>query len=138
MSAYASKYHIGLNGKGYIINQNKQGIRYYQKKRAPAFVNKFGGGDSSYRDATFWQYFVQTNWRNGAKQLKFDDAGKFWKSQNVDTTILEELSLSRQFVSAGQLTSGVKVNSLETWRSSSNWWDANYGYRQQITVTAPV
>ncbi len=137
MAPYLSKYHCALNGQGYIIAQNRKGVRYYQKKRAPSFVNKFGGGDSSYRDSTFWQFFCQTNWRNGAKQLKFDDSGKFWKSSNVDTTILEELSLSKRFVSAGQLAAGIKVNCLEPWRSSTNWWDANYGYRQQITITAP-
>lgn len=137
MSAYLSKYHIGLNGNGYIISQNRNGVRYYQKKRAPAFVNKFGGGDSAYRDATFWQYFVQTNWRNGAKQLKFDDPGKFWKSENVDTTILEELKLSKSWSSAGQLEAGIKVNAMEAWRSSTSWFNANYGYRQQLTITAP-
>lgn len=135
MSAYLSKYQIGLNAKGYIISQKSSGERYYQKKRAPSFVNKFGGGDSAYRDATFWQYWVQTNWRNGAKQLKWDDPGKFWKSTDVDTTILEELSLSKTFESAGQLASGIKVNALGAWRSSTSWWNANYGYRQQITVT---
>lgn len=126
---------FGLNGNGYIISQNKNGVRYYQKKKAPSFVNKFGGGDSSYRDATFWQYFVQTNWRNGAKQLKFDDPGKFWKSSDVDTTILEELKLSKAFSSAGQVASGIKINALEAWRASASWWDANYAYRQQLTVT---
>ena len=136
MSAYQSKYHVGLNGKGYIISQ-KNGIRLYQKKRAPSFVSKYGGGDSSYRDATFWQYWVQTNWRNGAKQLKWDDPGKFWKSSDVDTTILEELSLSKAFSSAGQLAAGIQVNALEAWRSSASWWNSNYGYRQQITITNP-
>lgn len=132
---YTGKFHVAIDSVGYIIAQ-KNGVRQYQKKRAPAFVNKFGGGDSSYRDATFWQYMVQTNWRNGAKQLKFDDPGKFWKSSDVDTTILEQLTLSKKFESAGQLASGIKVNAMEAWRSSANWWDANYGYRQQITVTA--
>lgn len=119
MSAYANKYNIGLNGKGYVISQNKQGVRYYQKKKAPTFVNKYGGGDASYRDATFWQYFVQTNWRNGSKQLKFDDPGKFWKSANVDTTILEELKLSKAFLSAGQIAAGIKANVIEAWRADA-------------------
>lgn len=134
--AYQSKYHIGLDSVGYILAQ-KKGIKYYQKKKAPEFVGKFGSGDSSYRDNTFWQFFVQTNWRNGSKQLKFDDPGKFWKSENVDTSQLEKLTLSPALVSVGQVASGVKVNCMEAWRSSTSWWDANYGYRQQITVTAP-
>lgn len=119
MAAYQSKYHIGLNSVGYIISQ-KGGRKYYQKKRAPSFVNKFGGGDIAYRDSTFWQYFVQTNWRNGAKQLKWDDPGKFWKSQNVDTSQLEQLTLSKALVSAGQLASGIKVNALEGWRATGS------------------
>ena len=138
MSAYASKYNFGLNGEGYVISKNRKGVRYYQKKKAPSFVNKYGGGDAAYRDATFWQYFVQTNWRNGSKQLKFDDPGRFWKSSDVDTTILEELTLSRSWASAGQMASGIKVNVMEAWRSSQSWWDGNYSYRQQLTITAPA
>lgn len=118
--AYSStKHHIGLNGEGYTIS-SRNGKRYYQKKRAPTFVNKFGGGDSSYRDASFWQFFVQTNWRNGAKQLKFDDAGKFWKSSDVDTTILEQLTLSKELISAGQLAPGVSANCIASWRADAN------------------
>lgn len=118
MAYYNNKYSIGLDAKGYIIAE-RGGKRYYQKKRAPTFVSKFGGGDSSYRDASFWQYFVQTNWRNGAKQLKFDDAGKFWKSENVDTTTLEQVKLSRALTSAGQLAPDVNVNCIEGWRADA-------------------
>lgn len=118
MAYYQSKYHVGIDSKGYILSQ-KNGIRYYQKKRAPNFVNRVGSGDPAYRDSSFWSYFVQSNWRNGAKQLKFDDAGKFWKSSDVDTTQLEELSLSKSLVSAGQLAAGVKVNWIGSWRTSA-------------------
>lgn len=135
--AVGDKYHIFLDSKGYIIS-TRSGKQYYQKKRAPTFVNKFGSGDSAYRDATFWQFFAQTNWRNGAKQLKFDDAGKFWKSLNVNINQLEELSLSKALVSAGQVAPGVKINCMAAWRSSQSWWNSNYGYRQQITITAPT
>jgi hypothetical protein len=118
MAYYQSKYSIGLNSEGYVIAE-RGGKRYYQKKRAPTFVNKFGGGDSSYRDASYWQFFVQTNWRNGAKQLKFDDAGKFWKSTDIDTTQLEQIKLSKSFVSAGQLASNVNVETIASWRSTA-------------------
>lgn len=137
MPAYLSKYHIELNGNGYIIGHNASGNKYYQKKKAPVFVNKFGSGDSSYRDATFWQYWASTNWRNGAKQLRVDDGGKFWKSSNVDVTQLEQLALSRTLTSIGQTAAGVNVNTLSAWRSSASWWNASYGYRQQLTITAP-
>jgi hypothetical protein len=140
--AYSStKHHVGINGEGYIISQ-KGGKRYYQKKRAPTFVNKFGGGDSSYRDASFWQFFVQTNWRNGAKQLKFDDAGKFWKSSDVDTTILEQLTLSRELTSAGQIAAGINVNCIESWRAdaSASFGDGSDGALtiSDDTTEAPI
>lgn len=138
MAAYQGKYHIELNGRGYILSQNRNGSRLYDKKLAPSFVAKTGTGDPAYRDGSFWSYFVQTNWRNGSKQLKFDDAGKFWKSENLDTTQLEQLTLSKAFNSVGQVESGATVTFLEAWRSSTSWWNANYGYRQQITITAPV
>ncbi len=137
MAAYQSKYHVGIDAKGYILARNRNGQQYYQKKRAPSFVNKFGSGDSSYRDATFWQFWAQTNWRNGSKQLRLDDPGKFWKSSNVNINQLEEITLSRALTSIGQTAAGVKINAIEAWRNSQNWWNANYGYRQQITVTAP-
>lgn len=137
MAAYLGKYHIGFDGKGYIVSQSG-GRRMYDKKLAPSFVNKFGGGEASYRDSSIWQFFVQTNFRNGSKQLKFDDPGKFWKSENVDTTQLEQLTLQRKLVSVGQIASNVRVKSMEVWRSSTSWWNANYGYRQQLTITAPT
>jgi len=137
MSYINSKYHVAINNQGYVIS-HRSGKHYYQKKRAPSFVNKFGSGDSSYRDATFWQFWVQTNWRNGSKQLKFDDPGKFWKSYNVNTSQQDELTLSRALISAGQIKAGTKVNTFAAWRSSQNWWNASYGYRKQLTISAPA
>lgn len=130
------KYSIKINGEGYLVS-HRSGKHYYQKKIAPQFVNKFGSGDSSYRDATFWQFWVQSNWRNGAKQLKFDDAGKYWKSSNLDVGELERLQLSHKLVSIGQTAAGETINDISSWRSSQSWWNSNYGYRKQLTVTAP-
>lgn len=120
MAYQDNKYHIKINGKGYTISQNRNGVRYYQKKRAPTFVSKFGSGDSSYRDGTYWQYFAQSNWRNGSKQLKFDDPGRFWKSSDVNPTDSDKLTLSKKLVSAGQLASGIDVNVIESWRNSAS------------------
>lgn len=131
------KYHISLDGKGYILDRGGKAIYAYQKKLAPAFVNKFGSGDSSYRDANFWQFWAQINWRNGAKQEKWGDGGKFWKSSDVDVSQLEQLKLSKLLVSAGQTEAGAKITCQAAWRTSQNWWDSNYGYRKQLTITAP-
>lgn len=142
MAYYNSKYHIGLNSQGYIISQNRNGVRYYQKRRAPTFVNKFGSGDSSYRDATFYQFFAQSNWRNGAKQLKFDDPGKFWKSSDVSTTESDKLTLSKSFVSAGITAANVTVNTMEGWRAdaSTSFGDGSDGALtiSSDTTEAPI
>jgi hypothetical protein len=138
MSALSGKYHILIDGVGYNIFRNRGGTSYYQRKKAPSFVNKFGGGDSSYRDSTFWQYFAQINWRNGCKQEKFDDGGKFWKSQDVDINELGKVKLAKALVSAGQVEAGAKVTCMTSWRASQSWWSGSYGYRQQLTVTAPA
>jgi hypothetical protein len=138
MGAYLNKYHVAIDGQGYVIAHDSRGRKYYQKKKAPVFVNKFGSGDSSYRDSTFWQYWASTNWRNGAKQLRVDDGGKFWKSSNVNVNQLEQLTLSRKLTSIGQTAAGIEVNALAAWRNSVSWWNSNYGYRQQVTVTAPA
>lgn len=137
MGAFNSKYHIGIDSKGYVLDRGGKAIYAYQKKIAPAFVNKFGSGDSSYRDANFWQFWAQINWRNGAKQEKWGDGGKFWKSSDVDVSQLEQLKLSKLLVSAGQAEAGAKITCQAAWRTSQNWWDANYGYRKQLTITAP-
>jgi len=129
MGDLLGKYHVIIDGNGYILGRNARGIKYYSKKRAPLFVSKFGSGDSSYRDATFWQFFAQTNWRNGAQQLKFDDPGKFWKSENIDTTQLEKITLSKKFVSTGQTDPGSRVNWINEWRAGgvSSFGDGSDG-----------
>lgn len=120
MGDLLGKYNIIIDGYGYVLGRNARGVKYYSKKRAPLFVSKFGSGDSSYRDATFWQFFAQTNWRNGAQQLKFDDPGKFWKSENIDTTQLEKITLSKKFSSTGQTDPGSRVNWINEWRADGS------------------
>lgn len=137
MAAFLNKYHIGIEGSGYILARNRNGQPYYQKKKAPLFVNKFGSGDASYRDASFWQFWAQTNWRNGAKQLRLDDPGKFWKSENVNVNQLDGITLSKALTSIGQTAAGTKVNCLAPWRITQTWWNNNYGYRKQIAITSP-
>ena len=135
MSAYsASKHHIGLNSTGFVISQ-KNGKRFYQKKKAPEFVSKTSSGDPAYRDGSYWSYMAQTNWRNGAKQLKWDDPGKFWKSTDVDTSQLEQLTLSRELTSAGQTASGVNVNVLEAWRATGSSFFGD-GSDSTLTISA--
>ncbi len=120
MGSYLGKFDIALNAQGYVIAQNKSGMRYYEKKKAPEFVSKTSSGDPAYRDGSYWSYMAQTNWRNGAKQLKWDDPGKSWKSSDVDTSQLEQLTLSNLLVSAGQLSANSKVNVIDSWRAAGS------------------
>lgn len=132
------KYHIKLDTNGFIIPHAANGRFLYEKKPAPSFVNKTSSGDSSYRDASFWQFWAQINWRNGSKQERFDDGGKFWKSSNIDITQMEKVKLSPPLVSAGQVVAGEEARASLSWRGAQAWWNGNYTYRQQLTITAPA
>lgn len=136
MAAFNGTHHIGIDNSGFILDRGQKAVYAYQKKRAPQWVNRTGSGDSTYRDSTFWQYWAQINWRNGAKQEKFGDGGKFWKSNGITTSQIEQISLAKALVSAGQVESGAKVLCQAAWRGSQNWWNSNYGYRQQLSIVA--
>ena len=136
MSAFNGKFHCGIDTAGFILDRGQKAIYAYQKKRAPQWVNRTGSGDSTYRDSTFWQYWAQINWRNGCKQEKFGDGGKFWKSNGITTSQVEQASLAKALVSAGQVESGAKILTMAAWRGSQNWYSGSYGYRQQLTITA--
>jgi hypothetical protein len=136
MSAFNGKHHVGIDTYGYILDRGQKAVYAYQKKRAPQWVNRTGSGDSTYRDSTFWQYWAQINWRNGCKQEKFGDGGKFWKSNGIATSQTEQASLAKALVSAGLVESGAKINCMAAWRGSQSWWNGNYAYRQQLSITA--
>jgi hypothetical protein len=136
MGAYLNKYHIAIDTNGFVLGRNRNGLQYYEKKKAPTFVNKFGSGDSSYRDATFWQFFAQTNWRNGSQQLKWDDAGKFWKSENVNVNQLEKLTLSNKMISAGQTDTGSNVLVLESWRAGEGSTEFGDGSDGDLVISS--
>ena len=134
--AIDNKFHCKIDTSGFILDRGQKAIYAYQKKRAPQWVNRTGSGDSTYRDSTFWQYWAQINWRNGCKQEKFGDGGKFWKSNGIATSQMEQISLAKALVSAGQVESGAKINCMAAWRGSQSWWSGSYVYRQQLTITA--
>lgn len=96
MSGINGIYDIELNNVGYRLSRlPRAGRPYYTREEAPQFVNRNASGDSFYRDATFWSHWVQLTWENGAKQEFFDDAGRFWKSQGVNPTESEKLTLQK-------------------------------------------
>jgi len=136
MGNLQGKYHVIIDGHSYVLGRNRNGLPYYSKKKAPSFVNKFGSGDSSYRDATFWQFFAQTNWRNGSQQLKFDDPGKSWKSENINVNQLEQISLSKELASTGQTAAGSNVLTIASWRGGSGESAFGDGGDGPLTISA--
>ena len=120
MAALDSKYHIKIDGYGFILARMPRADRHiYGREEAPSFVNKFSSGDPNYRDSTFFSHWVQNNWLNGFDQEKWNDGGKFYRSSGVDTTIQEKLTLQKRFFSAGQALAGKQVKCQEAWRASA-------------------
>lgn len=104
------KYHIKIAGIGFMLTRDPfSGRHNYGRDQAPTFVNKFGAGDPTYRDSSFFPHWVQFNWRNGAKQDDWDDEGRFLTSKNIDTTVETKISLSKLLASL-QLAAGANVD----------------------------
>ncbi len=135
--AIQNKFHITIDGYGFMLARQIRTERHiYGREEIPHFVNKFSSGDPNYRDSTFFPHFVQNNWLNGFDQEKFNDGGKFYRSSQVDPTIQEKLTLQKAIASTGTIGAGAKCFGVRS-SSASLWWNTDYDYRQQLTITAP-
>lgn len=95
VSSIDNKYHIKLGGIGFILARDPfSGRHTFGRDQAPTFVNKFGSGDPTYRDASFFPHWAQINWKNGSKQDDFDDEGRFKTSANVKVYEEKKITLS--------------------------------------------
>ncbi|MCL4482634.1 MAG: hypothetical protein M1445_08485 [Bacteroidetes bacterium] len=95
VSSIEGKYHLKLAGIGFLLARDPYTGRHtYGRDQAPTFVNKFGAGDPTYRDSSFFPHWAQINWKNGSKQDDFDDEGKFKTSKNINVTDETKLKLS--------------------------------------------
>ena len=120
MSAIQSKAHISIDGYLFMLARQIRTERHiYGREEAPNFVNKFSSGDPNYRDSTFFPHFVQNNWLNGFDQEKFNDGGKYFRSESIDPTTQEEVTLQKLFSSAGLTAAGVKVLCQKAWRAAA-------------------
>lgn len=81
-----SRYHIAINGKGFMLRGAPSSPRYLQE-RAPTLVNQLGSGDLNYNqlNGSGWSYWTQTDWSGGFQRLKFKDDASFKDGQAVDT-----------------------------------------------------
>lgn len=113
-----SKYDIKIADLGLVVGRHTKLLTHlYTRDEAPAFVNKFSSGDPNYRDATFFSTWVQLDWMNGFNQEFFDDPSRFFYSEGLDTTTLQQLTLEKAFNSTGVTGDGTNVQTEVAWRS---------------------
>lgn len=87
MSYVATKgrFHIALDGQGLILEGAPDRLAY-KCTQAPVYNARFGEGDRSYTDFSFWWFFAQTDWSGGIKDsLSWADDAKFYYSTNIDS-----------------------------------------------------
>lgn len=101
-SGVRSRYHIAINGKGFMLRGAPQSPSYI-KEDAPTLTAQAGFGDFSYNELTGagWSYQAQTDWSGGFQVLKWRDDGSFKDGQGIDA-IKEygNVSLQNNFTSA--------------------------------------
>lgn len=136
MAAIDSKYHVKIGEFGFLLARMARTDRhYYTRKESPHFVNKFSSGEPNYRDSTFFPHWVQLDWLNGYDQEFFDDGGKFYRSNSVDTTNQLKLKLERNFISAGLSQAGVNVTSQDAWKQTTGSTPFGNGSDGALTIS---
>lgn len=79
-----AKFHVALDGVGLIL-QGAPDRLAYRSDQAPIYNQRFGEGDRSYTDFSFWWFFAQTDWSGGLKDsVAWQDDAKFFYSTNID------------------------------------------------------
>src|SRR3990167_6423132 len=79
------KYHVALDGVGLLLQGAPDRLAYLMQQ-APLYNARFGEGDRSYSDFSFWWFWAQTSFAAGYKQeKKWEDDGKFfsWEGVNI-------------------------------------------------------
>lgn len=116
-----NKYHMKLAGIGFILARDPfSGRHTFGRDQAPTFVNKFGSGDPTYRDASFFPHWAQINWKNGGKQNDFDDEGRFKTSANVKVYQEKQITLSNLLTTLSLSAGSVDVTCFAIDYSDSN------------------
>lgn len=78
-------YHVALNGVG-IILQGAPGAPGYRVTQAPLYNARFGQGDRSYSDFSFWWFWAQTSFLGYKQDKVWEDDGFFYESEGVDVS----------------------------------------------------
>lgn len=107
------KYHIALNGLGYMLKGVQQQPAY-QVNQSPLYGNRFAQGDRSYNDLSKWWYVSQTDWSAGIKSAtSFMDDAQFYYSTNIDAYSLPgALKLDRAYSTYATLSQEITCGNI--------------------------
>lgn len=111
MTEVRSKYHVAINGKGFMLRGAPMQPRY-SKQRAPlnrVLQYQVGVGDLNDNglDGSGWNYWTQSDWTGGFQVLKYIDNGSFKDGQAINTIKkVGEILLQYGWTSAAKITGG--------------------------------
>lgn len=103
-----TKYHIGINGKGFMLKGTPTEPQYI-KEDVPTVANDVAPDDVSYSllNGAGWKYWPQTDWSGGFQQIKWKDNATFKDGQAIDVQgSYGDISLQSRFVSAAVISAG--------------------------------
>ena len=109
MAGLLGKYHIALGDTGFLLSKDPRvGSFAYTRKESPFSLNRYGSGNPTYRDLSFWQYWPQIDWRNGEQQEELNDLGRYYRGENIDVTTASKLKLANEMQDYGNLPTNVE------------------------------
>jgi hypothetical protein len=89
-------HHLKLGTEYLMVRPNT-----YQKRPAPTFGARIASGDSDYNNLSIWQHWVQKCWIGGMGADEWIDDAMYDATVGTDTTVHEEMRLSRRLVPSG-------------------------------------
>lgn len=85
--ATKGRFHVALDSVGMLL-QGAPDRPGYVMSQAPIYAQRFGEGDRSYTDFSFWWFWAQTDWAGGYKlEDRWKDDAKFFDSEGVSISV---------------------------------------------------
>ena len=147
MAGLLGKYHVRLEDMGFLLSKDPRvGSFAYTRKESPFSLNRYGSGNPTYRDLSFWQYWPQIDWRNGEQQEELNDQGRYYRGENINVTTVSKLELANDMQAYGNLPTdvnpiaylempsgaskglycGADDGKIYKYNSGTNDWDVSY------------
>lgn len=96
MPTVGTTHHLKLGDQYLMVRPNS-----YQKVPAPTFGARISSGDPDYNNLSIWQHWVQKCWIGGMGADEWIDDAMYDAGVGVDTTVHEEMRLSRVLAPSG-------------------------------------